>query len=525
MLTLKQLREKRAQLLREAEALKTATGTFENDQQRTAFDAKMTEIDAVDEQIRTAEAADASVSSTAAPQNATEIAQRAIADERARVRTITDAVRVAGLDESVGRTLVDNGTAVDAARAHIFEQLAARSNAQGIRNHTIEGGEDARDKFRRGALNWLIVRSGMAGIIAKHEGKDVRSYDAGEFRGFTLMDLARESLMRAGVRVGGDKMELVGRAFMERSTQSTSDFTYLLENTMHKSLQAAYALAEVTWPKFCATSSVSDFRAHNRYRMGAFSVLDTVKEDGEFKNKPITDAEKATITAVTKGNIIVVSRQMIVNDDMNAFGRLMGMLGGAAARSVEEDIYTLLASNSGDGPTMPYDSVAMFHTSSHGANKTTGAALSAAALDADRVAMAKQKDKDSNAYLNLRPAILLVDSSLGGQARVINASQYDPDTVANKSQMKPNIVAGLFREIVDSPYISNASFVNSSTRRYLFADPSIAPVLEVAFLDGQSQPVIETQDGWRVDGTEMKIRFDYATAGVDHRGAVTNAGA
>lgn len=521
---LAQLREKRAQILREAEALKGADGSFSSDQSRASFDAKMAEIDAIDAQIRAAEDAE-----RAQPTDSIEqVRAQAVAQERARVTGIQDAVRVAGLDAPMAADMVARGISLDAARAEIFAKMAERSNANPTNNrHAVEMGEDARDKFRRGALHWLIIRSGMASIIAKHEGVDARTFDAGEFRGLSLMDLARESLLRTGFRAAGlDKMVLVGRAFIERSsTQSTSDFTYILENVMHKSLQASYALAEVTWPKFCAQSTVSDFRAHNRYRLGAFSVLDSLKEDGEFKNKAITDAEKATITAATKGNIITVSRQMIVNDDMNAFGRLMGMLGGAAARSVEEDIYTLLASNSGDGPTMPYDSVAMFHTSSHGANKTTGAALSASALDADRVAMAKQKDKDSNAYLNLRPAILLVDSSLGGQARVINQSQYDPDAVANKAQMKPNVVVGLFREVVDSPYISNASFVNSATRRYLFADPSIAPVLEVAFLDGQSQPVIETQDGWRVDGTEMKIRFDYATAGVDHRGAVTNAGA
>lgn len=516
-MNLQQLRNKRAQVLREAEGLKLADGTFADDQTRAAFDAKMAEIETLDAQIRTAE------------QSAMTDAQaeQIRAAERARITGITDAVRLAKLDATLGADMIGRGITLDAARAEIFAKLADDSaRSMPANGHRIQVGTDERDKFRAGALNWMLVRSGLAPLVAKHEGVDVRSFDPGEFRGLSLLDLARVSLQRNGVRdAGSDKMTLVGRAFMERSTQSTSDFTYILENTMHKVLQAGYALAEVTWPKFCATSSVSDFRAHNRYRMGAFSVLDTVKEDGEFKNKAITDAEKATITAATKGNIITISRQMIVNDDMNAFGRLMMMLGSAAARSVEEDIYTLLAANSGDGPTMPYDNVAMFHTSSHGANKTTGAALSAAALDADRVAMAKQKDKDSNAYLNLRPAILLVDSSLGGQARVINQSQYDPDAVANKAQMKPNVVVGLFREVVDSPYISNASFVNSSTRRYLFADPAIAPVLEVAFLDGQSQPVIETQDGWRVDGTEMKIRFDYATAGVDHRGAVTNAGA
>ena len=41
MLTLKQLRDKRALTLREAEGLRAADGTFKDDQTRAAFDAKM----------------------------------------------------------------------------------------------------------------------------------------------------------------------------------------------------------------------------------------------------------------------------------------------------------------------------------------------------------------------------------------------------------------------------------------------------------------------------------------------------
>jgi hypothetical protein len=94
--------------------------------------------------------------------------------------------------------------------------------------------------------------------------------------------------------------------------------------------------------------------------------------------------------------------------------------------------------------------------------------------------MASQKDPSLNEFLDLRPAVLLLPIGLGGQARVINQSQYDPDNVASgsKAQMKPNVVVGLFGDVVDTPRLTG-------TRRYLFADPSIAPVLEVAFLDGQ----------------------------------------
>ena len=49
-------------------------------------------------------------------------------------------------------------------------------------------------------------------------------------------------------------------------------------------------------------------------------------------------------------------------------------------------------------------------------------------------------------------------------------------------------------------------------------------MFEVAFLEGQTGPYLETKDGWNSDGAEMKVRFDYGVAAIDFRGAVTNAG-
>lgn len=304
-------------------------------------------------------------------------------------------------------------------------------------------------------------------------------------------------------------MEIVAAAF----TQSTSDFPILLENTMHKALQSAYAVAALTWQRFCNTGSVSDFRAHSRYRVGSLSNLDSVTELGEFKNKTIPDGEKATITAGTKGNIINLSRQSVINDDLGAFVGLASSLGRAAARTIESDVYALLALNSGLGPTMG-DGYSLFHANH--ANITTAAAISMAALDADRVALASQKDVGGNDYLDLMADVLLVSITLGGTARGIIGAEYDPDTTGKLQ--KPNIVRNLVRDVVDTPRLSG-------TRRYLFANPSEAPVLEVAFLDGVQDPYLEVQDGFDVDGARYKVRLDYGVGAIDYRGAVTNAGA
>lgn len=365
--------------------------------------------------------------------------------------------------------------------------------------------EDEADKQRNAVVAAMLARAGVP-----QDAQARAALSANPFRGHKLLDIARASLARTGRKTDGmDQMQIVAAAF----TQGTSDFPILLENTMHKALQAAYAAAALTWQRFCATGTVSDFRAHNRYRTGSFGNLDGINELGEYINKSIPDGEKASIQASTKGNIINISRQAIINDDLGAFVGLSSMLGRAAARTIESDVYALLALNSGLGPTMA-DGYTLFHAN-HG-NLTAGAALSMAAIDADRVAMAMQKDVSGNDYLDLRPSVLLVPIGLGGTARTINDALYDPDT-ANKLQ-KPNMVNGLFRDIVDTPRLSG-------TRRYVFADAMEAPVLEVAFLDGNQTPYLEVQNGFDVDGARYKVRLDYGVGAVDYRGAVTNAGA
>ena len=441
----------------------------------------------------------------AAPDAAAIAAQALAADAerrgaiRARFAPFMARDGVAALAESCQNDhQVDVNAAADKLLAHLGQSAAPIAGS-------IITVADESDKRRLAVVDSLMVRAGSATAEQK---KNVQAYNP--FRGHTLLDIARASLQAAGIKTDGmDKMQIVGSAF----TQGTSDFPILLENTMHKTLQQAYALAADTWTRFCARGTVSDFRAHKRYRVGSLGNLDAKNELGEFKTKAIPDGEKASITAGTKGNIITLSREAIINDDLAAFVGLAAMLGRAAKRTVEADVYATLALNSGLGPTLG-DGYSLFHANHN--NITTAAALSMAAIDLDSVAMASQKDVSSNDILDLTPQVLLVPKTLGGTAKSINMAEYDPDT-ANKLQ-KPNVVRGLFNDIVDTARLSG-------TRRYLFASPSEAPVLEVAFLDGNDTPYLELEQGFTVDGSRWKVRLDYGIAGVDYRGAITNAGA
>lgn len=462
--------------------------------------------------------------------NAAEV--RAQLAERERVLAINTLAREHGVSDAARDSFVSTGATLDAVRKAILEEKAKRSDEAPIQgNHRITGGEDSRDKRLRGMAAWLFERSGKTEMLEQARGHkrfgrhfSNVEFDGGEFRGMSLVDIAREFLeqRKPGSTRGLDRMTLVGRAFTERGggLQTTSDFAALFENVMHKILLAAYATAPDTWRLFCGTDTVSDFRAHNRFRTGSFGVLDTLNEHGEYKNKQIPDGQKQTITTETRGNIIGFTREMVINDDMGAFANLAAMFGRAGGLSIEVAVYALLTANSGLGPTMS-DTNPFFHSGRANVN-ASGSALGVSGIDADRVVMAQQKDISSNEYLDLRPSILVLPIGLGGEARVINDSQYDVDSVttnATNKFMKPNKVRGLFRTIVDSPRLTG-------TRRYLFTDPSITPAIKVVFLEGSGEsPILEQKETWRTDGTEYKVRMDFEAQVFDWKGAVTNAGA
>lgn len=436
-----------------------------------------------------------------------EIRAQALAEDQAR-RAAIQASAAPFASNPVIRELADRlagdvtVTAQDANKQILAELAKGAAPAGGGR---VETTEDERDKQIAAKTDALMVRAGVAGADVK-----ARVAQGNPWRADSLMDLARASLDRSGVSHRGmDKMQIVALSF----TQSTSDFPILLENALNKTLQAAYAIQADTWRLFCKKGSVSDFRDNPIYRVGSLSNLDSKTELGEFKNKTIPDGEKGVLRIGTKGNIINISRELVVNDDMSAFLGLASQIGRAAKRTIEADVYAALALNGGLGPTL-LDGKPLFDAA-HG-NIGAGAAISVASIDADRVLMASQKDVSGNDFLALSPAVLLVATALGGTARVINASEFDPDT-ANKLN-RPNMVRNLFQSVVDTPRLSG-------TRRYVFADPETAPVLTVGFLDGVEEPYVESKDGFSVDGSQMKVRLDYGVAATDFRGAVTNAGA
>jgi hypothetical protein len=441
--------------------------------------------------------------------------------ERERAVEIRRTVRAAQLGDELADKLVADGTTLDNARALVIAELGKRTAP--LNSHVrIEAGEDERDQRSRGVTALVIARSGAADIIRQareskrygHAFKDVAT-DPGEFRGMSLLDLARDVLERAGVRTRGmDRMEIARRALTFRSggNQTTSDFSVLFENALHKLLLGAYATAPDTWRLWCATDTVSDFRDHPRYRNGSFGVADLKPEGAEYQRKAIPDGQKVAIQTRTHGNKIGLTREAIINDDMGSFTDLATRFGRMFGLTLEVNAYALLTVNSGLGVT--FNGQPFFHAQNANIN-TTGSALSVDGIEADATVMAAQKNIGGNDFIGLEPSVLVVTRGLRGTALVINSAEFDPSITTRNGL--PNKVRGMFQTVVGTPRLAG-------TRRYLFADPGMNPAFKMVFLEGGEAPVLESEESWDIDGTEWRVRFDAKAVPFDPKCAVTNVG-
>lgn len=441
-------------------------------------------------------------------------------------RTRAAAIRTAGVALKVSDEFIkahlDKGTTADDFRALAIDEYAAAHKSP-VADHGrphLEMGETSDEKFRATVTASLLQRFGAGVVVAlRGKGYDIAAGD--KYRGHSLVELARECLNRAGVSTKGKtKMELLGLAntLSGNGYQATGDWPVAFEEALHKALEMRAELSDLTWRRFCSTGTLTDFRPHRLYRMGEMGTWAEVLENGEYKRIVAPDALRETVTAKKRGNIVAITREAMINDDMDFITEQINSFVDGGLYTVEYLVYQALAENGGLGPNMS-DGNPLFHATHK--NIGTGAALSVASLDADRVLMRRQKDINGQRFLQLRPSVLVIASELYGTALTINEAEFDQDAVAPNSTNKfrvPNKVRGMLSDIVDAPELSG-------TRRYMFADPMRAPVMHVGFLEGVQTPTIESQDGWNVDGTEYKGRYEFGVGVRDWRGAVTNAGA
>lgn len=403
----------------------------------------------------------------------------------ADVRAYVDQV-VAAADVTVTASDVGKG---------ILAMLAKGRGPLNGGGHVVPGADD-RDK----------LRTAMAQAIESRTG--AKPADGGnEYRGFTMFELARACADRAGINTRGmDRMDIVASAF----THSSSDFPLLLGDTAQKALKRGYEESPEVFPQFTRAVTLTDFKPTSLAGLGRFSGLDLIPANGEYKFGTFNESG-SSLRLATYGKMFGISRQAIINDDLNAMVDVPRKMGQAAKRTVGDAVFALLTSN----PVLS-DGIALFHAS-HNNLVGVGTAISTTTVDGVRVLMATQKDTDGR-IVRVPLKFLIVPVGLGGLARTVLESQFEVG--GSKNLTTPNIVRNSF-EVIEDPRLD----AHNATAWYGIADPALFDGLVVGYLDGNQEPYLESKDGWSVDGTAWKVRMDAAAAVADHIALARNPGA
>lgn len=353
-----------------------------------------------------------------------------------------------------------------------------------------------------GGDNRAAARTGMAQALASRAGLE-KIESGNPFNGMTLHEMARACLQTVGVDARGmSRMDVVGTAF----THTSSDFPGLLGTTAQKAVLLGFNEVLEDISRITRAVNLSDFKATNLFGLGSFSDLDKVPEGHEYKYGTFTEQSQA-LKLATYGKLFSISRQAIINDDLSVFSDVPRKMGQAAKRTIIKEVFTLLTSN----PVLK-DGVALFHATHK--NLLTASAISTPSVDAMRVAMAGQSDDQGNP-IGYALATLLTPLSLGGLARTVKTSQNEVS--GGKNLTTPNYVQNTF-DVLDSGRLTGTGW-------YGFADPNVQDGLVVGYLDGQTTPYLEQQQGFTVDGVAWKVRIDAAAGIADYRGLAYNPGA
>lgn len=383
---------------------------------------------------------------------------------------------------TLSQDLITQGASLEQARAAILDAMDARDLQRKGGSNVSLGVEPQAPAQRTLIENTLIAAFG-----GRPKGDVIRSTD--------IAGLAARTLELQGERVSAsDSRDRI----IQRAMHGTSDFSSLLGSAVGRVLHSIYEEIQAPLKAVANLANLPDFRARSVVRLGGAPSLEPVSEHGEFTYGTLNDTENGW-RLTTYGRILALTRQAMVNDDLQGFATLLRKFAQAAARREADELAAiLLAPNLVDGS-------ALFHADR---SSLVDKKLTLAGLGVAVEALRLQKEEDGGLILQ-EPANLVVPVALEMTARQLVAS-----FVANTADTVQPYRLG----VVVEPRLD----VASKSAWYLVAGNQSA--LEYGYLDGTQGVQITQREGFEIDGLEVKARLDFGCGWVAPVGWVKSSG-
>ena len=307
----------------------------------------------------------------------------------------------------------------------------------------------------------------------------------------------------------------VMRAAFNRDVQagwSTIDIGGILSNVANKFLLEGFFSVERVWRNLCSVRNVSDFKTVTSYRLIGKDQYEQVAPGGEIKHGSLGN-EQFSNKADTYGLMLSIDRRDIINDDLGAITTVPRKLGRGSGLKINDVFWTIFLNNA-----------SFFSVGNKNYAAGADTTLTIDGLTKAEVAFLDQVDGDGKP-IGMMPSIMLVPTALSAFGTQLYKSVELRDNTANAKTPVGNPHQGKFRVEV-SRYLANSQYTGNSAKAwYLLAEPTDLPVIEMAFLNGQESPTIETAEAdFNVLGIEMRGYHDFGCALQDPRGGVKMKG-
>ena len=425
------------------------------------------------------------------------------------VAAVADGTRAAEIVELCQRhgfadlsaDLLRSNSTIEQARAAILDRMDARDQQRrGGGNVSVQTVADEHDTRMRGMEEAILNRMDPRAQLTDNGRR---------FRGMSLTEMAREALQGLGVNTRGmTRNDLATAAFRTRAAgyHTTGDFPSLLGGVGSRRLRAAYEASPSTYQLWARrAANLQDFRITNVLGVGGAPELKKLNEAGEYTYGTISE-DATGYRAFSYGRAIAMTRHLFVNDDLNAFDRLLTRFGESARRLENRLVYDQITGN----PAMQ-DGKALFHAD-HGNLLAATSTLTLENMGKLRTQMRKQKDFDGKTQLNLAPAYLIVPSELEQTAYAFTSSNYTPAKLTDVNEFRQGgrtAVEPIVEPILDE--VSTAAW-------YMAARSGQIDTVEFAYVDGSEGVRTETFASEDIDGVKVRATLDFAAKVIDWRG-------
>ena len=458
--------------------------------------------------------------------------KRALDADKVRRKEIQSACTLAKVERAFADELCDAGVSVEVANKRIIERMATQPLGTSV-GADVRVTDSSEDKYFSAATDGLLKRA-FAHSQLKTKPYEKPAEGAKDFENCRIKEIARELVERMGVNTRGiSPQELVKIALgnkqaldrhrVRRDTQayhSTGSFQNLLLDVSNKTLLAAYEEAPSTWNIWARQAeSVEDFKPIYRMRISEMADLEQIPEGQPYPESALSD-KKESYKVEKYGSTTTVTWETYVNDDMNALSRIPVHQGRSARRTQNRAVYGVLTANATMADTGAlFNSTAQSTAGGHANLSAASAAPSVSTLNTAYQSMMTKVGLNSQAILSIMPRFIIVPAALSGTLLEL-LSSISPPSAGGSAVGNANVnnIYGPNGERPLTPVVEPMLDANSTAAWYLASSPGDCDTVELAFLQGEESPVIESEFDFDRDVYKYKVRQTFGVAAIDFRG-------